>query len=451
MPRTAEQLRSDALRIWRAGVDAVQPERLFAEQVGTSGDMLCVGDVALPLGALDRIAVVGAGKAGAGMVRGLELALGERLLREKQVTGQVVVPADCVAPTQAIRLVAGRPAGINEPRPEGARATQEILAQVARLTPRDLCICLLSGGGSALLPAPIDGISLQQKIAATRLLSAAGATINQLNTVRTVISQIKGGGLARACGAGTLVTLILSDVLGDPLDVIASGPTVPSKTTPADALRVVRTLNVSEDPAARPIVERLEALANDRRASATPNSEIHHVVLANNATAVDAAGIQAERLGYNHAMDCARTSEGPAEEIGRQLATMALRMRDNPGPNCLITGGEPTVKLVDPAVRGRGGRNQQLVLAAQHEVGDARGIALLSGGTDGEDGPTDAAGAVVNELVVRQAAQQQLSAANYLQRNDAYTFFDACDALIKTGPTGSNVCDIRVVCVDQSE
>jgi len=453
MPRTAEQLRSDALRIWRAGVDAVGPERLFAEQVLLAGNQLFLGHLELPLGSFDRIFVVGAGKAGAGMVRALEATLGNPLLHAKQVAGLVVVPEDCVAPTKAIDLVAGRPAGVNEPRPEGARATQEILRRVRALTPRDLCVCLLSGGGSALLPAPIEGITLEQKVAVTRLLSAAGATINQLNTVRTAISHVKGGGLARACGAGRLVSLIISDVLGDPLDVIASGPTIPSSGTALDALQVLDDLNLVSHADAKPIIERLQSIsaATNPKSEATP--QLHNVVLANNATAVDGAGVMAERLGYNHAMDCARASEASAEEVGRQLAKMALSMRDQPGPNCLITGGEPTVTLIEERRRGRGGRNQQLALAALKAFGEsphgARGVALLSGGTDGEDGPTDAAGAIVDEQIVSQATQMQLSAADHLERNDAYTFFEACGGLLKTGPTGANVCDVRVVCVDQ--
>jgi hydroxypyruvate reductase len=174
------------------------------------------------------------------------------------------------------------------------------------------------------------------------------------------------------------------------------------------------------------------------------------LVIANNATAVDSAGIEAERRGYSHAMLCARRSEGPAEEVGRDLARMALRMRDQPGPDCLITGGEPTVKLADIATRGRGGRNQQLALAALEELGDSRGVMLLSGGTDGEDGPTDAAGAWVDEEVIRQANSAGLDAEESLRHNDAYAFFERAGGLYKTGPTGANACDVRVVTVSQS-
>jgi glycerate-2-kinase len=167
--------------------------------------------------------------------------------------------------------------------------------------------------------------------------------------------------------------------------------------------------------------------------------------------AVDGAGVEAERLGYSHAMIAATRSEGAAELVGRHLAGMALSMRDNSGPDCLISGGEPTVKLVDEHRRGKGGRNQQLALAALEELGDCEGICLLSGGTDGEDGPTDAAGAMVDAEIVRRAIAAQLQPSESLARNDAYTFFRECDGLFITGPTYTNVCDLRVVVVQSRE
>ncbi len=184
-------------------------------------------------------------------------------------------------------------------------------------------------------------------------------------------------------------------------------------------------------------------------AAARPTCRVTNLIIGNNATAVDAAGMEAERLGYAHAMRCADRSEGPAEEVGRHLAEIALSMRNRPDPNCLISGGEPVVTLVDESRRGLGGRNQQLVLAALQHLWDdgARGIALLSGGTDGEDGPTDAAGALIDEEVLAAARRCRLDPADYLARNDAYRFFLPLDALIKTGATHTNVCDVRVVAV----
>lgn len=460
MLRSATQLRADALAIWQAGVAAVQSERLIAESVRVDGDWLLVGDEALRLAEIERIAVVGAGKAGAGMAAGMEAALGPRVMAQKQVVGWVNVPADCVRKLTHIEVHAARPAGVNEPTAEGVLGSERILEIVGQLGPRDLCLCLISGGGSALLPAPVAGVSLVDKQAITRLLSAAGANIEQLNTVRKQLSRIKGGGLARACRAGRLISLIISDVLGDPLDVIASGPTVPDTATPADALATLEQLVPGFGGVPPAVLAHLRSAAVGNSANQTgpgiePHSRVTNLVIGNNAVAVDAAGVEAERRGYSHAMLAATSLEGAAEEVGVHLARMAQQMRDQPGPDCLITGGEPTVKLAPPELRGKGGRNQQLVLAALVELlsGPAanplHGLAILSGGTDGEDGPTDAAGAILDGPFVERMLKLGLDPEDYLRRNDAYHFFEPLGGLIKTGPTHTNVCDVRVVVVER--
>ncbi len=456
-PRTAAQLREDVVAIWQAGLAAVQADRLVQDNVHVEGDLLFMEDEPVDLTTIGKIVVVGAGKAGAGMAAGLEAALGPRVLQRHQVSGWVNVPDDCVLPLKHIYLHGGRPAGVNEPTGAGVAGTLEILQLVASLGPNDLCIALLSGGGSALLPAPATGISLEDKQAVTRALSAAGANIAELNTVRKQLSRIKGGGLARACTAGRMISLIISDVLGDPLDLIASGPTVVDPSTPQDALAILEKYQTkSTIPAA--VFRVLESMprADDK----PPMCQVTNLLIGNNAVAVDAAGIEAERRGYSHAMLAARTLEGNAEDIGRHHATMALRMRDESGPDCLITGGEPTVQLVDESERGKGGRNQQLVLAALDQLlqsgdcaarGPISGIAMLSGGTDGEDGPTDAAGAIIDEAIVTAMHEHRLSPGDFLRRNDAYRFFEPLQALLKTGPTHTNVCDLRVIVVDRVE
>jgi hydroxypyruvate reductase len=450
MARTSDELRRDVERIWWAGVRAVQPSRLIPEHVRVDGDTLCVGDAAIDLDDVRRIAIVGAGKAGGAMAVALEQALGPRVLAEKQVAGWVNVPADCVLPTERVELHAARPAGVNEPRPEGVAGTQRILELVASLGANDICFCLLSGGGSALLPAPVPGITLDDKIRLTRLLSAAGANIEQLNAVRRPLSLVKGGGLARACRAGRLVSLIISDVLGDPLEAIASGPTVDVPSSSAEALGVLRELRLLDEPEIVPVVACLRQTANrSDSASPSPKAGVTNLLIGNNALAVDAAGVEAERLGYSHAMIAATSPESSAESVGEHLARMARRMRDEPGPDCLISGGEPTVTLVPAAERGRGGRNQQLALAAFLQLGDCERIALLAGGTDGEDGPTDAAGAIVTRDVVAAAARLGLDGRDHLRRNDAYPFFEAAGGLFRTGPTQTNVCDLRVVAVSR--
>ena len=436
-------LRADALRIWRAGVGAVRSERLVAEAVRVVEGQLQVGTERLDLESIDRIGVVGAGKAGAGMAVALEEALGDDLLRAKKVHGWVNVPADCVRATRRIHLHAARPAGINEPTAEGVEGTRRILEIAADLGPRDLCIALISGGGSALMPAPVEGITLDDKLSVTRLLSAAGADIGQLNTVRKHLSEIKGGALARICGAGHLVALIISDVLGDPIDLIASGPTVEDRSTPSDALDVLRRFGADE--AVPRVTGYLRSGSSDHHER--PSPRVTNVIIGNLQRAVSAARAEAERLGYSTAAEVAIAAEGPAEAVGKRLAGLALAMRHDGGRRALLSGGEPTVTLATD--HGLGGRNQQLALAALPYLGDGHDLVLLSGGTDGEDGPTDAAGAVVDADVIDAMRRQDLDPVTHLARNDAYSFFDPLHALVRTGPTHTNVCDLRVVLTDR--
>lgn len=444
---TAYELRRDALQIFQAGVAGVDSARLVRDVVRIDGAELHIADDVLALKSIRTIKVVGAGKAGAGMATGLLEALGEQVLVEKKVSGWINVPADSARDLSPVVLHAARPAGINEPTEEGAYGSRRILEIVGSLNADDLCLCLISGGASALLPAPVDAISLADKLAVTRHLSAAGANINELNSVRKQLSLIKGGGLARACRAGRIVALIISDVLGDPLDIIASGPTVPDSGSPELALSVLERFHAREAGISATLMDYL--VHKSRVPLPPPACHVTNIVIGNNATAVDAAGMQAERLGYVHAMTSSPASEGPAEAVGRHLAEMALSMQQRPGPNCLISGGEPVVTLPPVSERGMGGRNQQLALAALESLAAVKceGIALLSGGTDGEDGPTDAAGAVIDADVFAAAMREGLDIADSLGRCDAYHFFEATGGLIKTGPTYTNVCDLRVVLI----
>jgi glycerate 2-kinase len=449
MPRSDQQLRRDALAIWQAGVDAVRGERLARQAMHVDGNTLWVDDEPIDLAGIRKIAIVGAGKAGADMAVAVEKVLGKKLLADKQVEGWVNVPAGCERPTSCIRLHAAREQGCNEPTPAGVQGTQAILDLVESLGHDDLCIALISGGGSALLPAPVEGISLDDKLAVTRLLSSAGANIQQLNTVRKQLSRIKGGGLARACRAGRFIALIISDVTGDPLDVIASGPTVPNESSPADALAVLEKFVATADQIPAAVFDLFKSSPVE---PLPPTCLVKNLIIGNNAVAVDAAGLEAERRGYSFSMRSAREPEGLAEDVGRHLADMAVRMQTTAGPDCLITGGEPVVELADASIRGSGGRNQQLVLAALERLAEQAidsGIVLASGGTDGEDGPTDAAGALLYPGMLAAAKQQGFDLADFLSRNDAYHFFAPLDGLITTGPTQTNVCDIRVICVNR--
>ena len=405
------------------------------------GGVLRVGPLALGLGAIRRIVVVGAGKAGAGMVRAVEAALGDDVLAAKRVEGIVNVPADCVGPTRAVTLVAARPAGVNEPTPAGVAATRRILDLVAGLGEDDLALVLLSGGGSALLTAPPPGFDLADKALLTRELSARGASIEDLNAVRRELSVVKGGGLARACRAGRLGALILSDVIGDDLATIASGPTVPCAPDVARATRLLEEFGLAATPAGARALKAMRAARHEGGGNAPLAT---NVVIGSNATAVEAAARAAAARGYEVVQD--HEPDGTAEETAARLADRLLALSGRRA--CLISGGEPTVRLAPAAQRGLGGRNQQLALAALLHLGDCRGVALLSGGTDGEDGPTDAAGAVACEAVAREAAARELDVRGALRRNDAYRLFEAAGGLIRTGPTHTNVCDLRVGIVD---
>jgi len=372
MPRSTEQLRRDALQIWHAGVDAVRSERLVAEALRVEGPALVVGGQPIDLAGIDRIAVVGAGKAGAGMAAAVEEVLGPAIRKEKQVTGWVNVPADCVRPLDSIHLHPARPAGINEPTPAGAEGAREILKIVEALTERDLCLCLISGGGSALLPAPVEAITLDDKLAVTQHLSAAGANIQELNTVRKQLSRVKGGGLMRACRAGRLVALVISDVLGDPLDVIASGPTVEDSSTPEAALAVLERFGAREAGIPPRVFDYLRAKQQEGPPP-EPTCRVTNLIIGSLATAVEAAGREAERLGYSPRTESATRCEGAAEDVGRELTRAAMEMRSRAdGPDCLVSGGEPVVTLVERSRRGLGGRNQQLVLAALERIGRGR-------------------------------------------------------------------------------
>lgn len=452
MTMSSLKLRSDAQSIWQAGVDAVRSEQLVLNQVRLSDDSIQFGEHKIRLDSFDRICVVGAGKAAAGLAVGLETALATTISEssEKSLDGWVNVPKDCVLPTRWIHLHPARPPGVNEPTPAAEKGAAKILEMVGKLGPRDLCIVLIAGGGSALLPAPVATVSLADKLAVTRLLSHNGADIHQLNTVRKQLSRIKGGGLAAACRAGQLVTLTISDVLGDPLDVIASGPTVRDPSTPADAIGVLERFSTNGDPVPQSVWDYLRSNDNVGTTALRVHPSATNTVLANNRTAIDACAESARKLGYQTTILPTDDREPSAAIVAERLLK-EIRSYQSQQPICLLSGGEPVVELAPPETRGKGGRNQQLVLAALDQLATVtnfdKQITLLSAGTDGEDGPTDAAGAMLWPDLVTAVASGRLELDDYLNRNDAYPILDSLDALIRSGPTHTNVCDIRVMLV----
>lgn len=444
------QFREDARSIWQAGVDAVRSGRLVRNVFRCDGDELTICGHSFQVSALGRIVVVGAGKAGAGMAAAVEEALGEEVV-EKKVSGWVNVPADCLFPLTKIRLHAARPAGVNEPTLDGVNGSEKILSMVGELTSHDLCLVLISGGGSALLPAPKPPLTLEDKHAVTRFLMHCGATIQELNAVRKRLSRIKAGGLARTSRAGQLVALILSDIVGDPLDMIASGPTYPDPTTDEEALAVLKKFNATPPEVPQRVFEILEGAAQRGEPKIPFPDNVANSIIGSNETALNAAAQEAARRGYQ-VRSLGSKNCGEVNVEGRMLADQCRTLRDDPRagrPICVLSGGEPTVCLSRTDKPRRGGRNQQLVLAALDQLKDdgMHGIVLLSGGTDGEDGPTDAAGAWADAELLRVARQKNADMSPYLDINDSYSFFDRVGGLLKTGPTHTNVMDLRVALI----
>ena len=454
-PLAVTPLSAEAIGIWEAGVRAVDPAERVAAAVRFDGVELTIcGEIVARFDGADqpRILVVGGGKAGAAMARGFESAPGISLL-ENRYSGWLNVPADCVVPLRRIHLHAARPAGVNEPTLAGAAGTERILEEVAKLRPEDLCMVLISGGGSALLPAPAEGLTLEDKLAVTRFLSRAGASIHELNAVRQNLSRFKGGGLLRACPTNRMVVLVLSDVIGDPLSVIASGPTVPPQFTPQEALQVLEKFGAEPDVVPENIFTVLRKKAN-AVAQSNPVHEpiVTHHVIANNRTAVDASAREASRRGFQVTI-LGHDLGGEADQMGRELAKQCQDEQNSGEIDqrglCLISGGEPVVKM-SPSVRPqKGGRNQEFVLAALQslEKTGLKGISILSGGTDGEDGPTDAAGAIVDENVLSRAANLGLDPSLFLRDHNSYAYFAAAEGLLKTGPTHTNVMDLRIAMI----
>jgi glycerate-2-kinase len=431
-------------------VDAADSRRLVREALAAGSDGVSVRGERIPLSSHARIVVLGAGKAGAGMCAGVEDVLRGSPWFDR-LSGWVNVPADCVRPLERIHLHAARPAGINEPTEEGVAGSTRILELASGLSSDDLCLVLLSGGGSALLPAPVPEITLADKQQVTRLLMARAATIDELNCVRRQLSRIKGGGLARAASAARVESLIVSDVVGDPLDVIASGPTVADTTTAVDALRVLRRYGGPGDvPPA--VVAYLERRAGEPASPAASSARVRNHVIGNNAVAMEAAARAARAMGFE-VRSLGSDNRGVARDVGRELAETCLaerrERRSGARPLCILSGGEPVVHLIPTDRPRKGGRNQELVLAALARLWDENmeGLAILSGGTDGEDGPTDAAGAVADATVLATAKSRGLAPPPFLAINDSYTFFDRVGGLLKTGPTHTNVMDLRVAIV----
>ena len=418
-------LRSDARKIFRAALKAADPSAAVIEALAGRDR---------ELKRAKRIFVVGAGKASGTMARAAERFLGKRI-----TSGCVLVKDGDLTKTRRIALM---PAGHPVPDERGVSGAREICRICGEAEQGDLVLCLISGGASALMPLPAEPVTLEEKQATTKLLLDSGADIREMNSVRKHISAIKGGQLARLAAPAKVISLILSDVVGDDLDVIGSGPTAPDLSTFAAALNVLAKYRV-RDRVPRSVLEMLESSGEE-----TPKpgdrifDRVENVIVGSNQKSLEAAAKLAKSLGYRTII-LSSTMEGETKDAGRLHAAIArqIRMYGQPlrSPACVISGGETTVTIRG---KGKGGRNQEFVLAAAIDLAGLREVLILSAGTDGTDGPTNADGAIADG---RTIARSSRNAHRALEENDSYPFFEDLDDLIITGATGTNVMDFHLI------
>jgi len=435
-------------RIFQAALNAVEPGGLLSRRLRREGEVLEVlgqePSLRLDLNRFERLVVLGAGKAAASMAAALERLLGARIDE-----GLVVVKDGYGVPLERVRcLEAGHP--LPDERGLAAAADLERLASSAGA--RSLAVVLVSGGGSALLPAPVPPLSLADKQAVTRALLASGAQIGEVNCLRKHLSRLKGGRLIGLLGGAEVLTLILSDVPGDRLEIIASGLTVPDPSTYADALGIARKYSLQLPAAAREVLER--GLRGELEESPKPGdsrfARVHNVLVGTNRTGLEAARGEAEALGYAPVLLSSRIV-GEAREVGKVYAAIALDQRrfhdlgSGRLGTCVLGGGETTVRV---SGQGRGGRNQECALGFLEELAGAaapaaEGLHFLAASSDGTDGPTDAAGAFASLALLEESRRLGLEPAEFLARNDSYGFFERIGGLLLTGPTNTNVCDFQ--------
>ncbi|MEW6711473.1 MAG: DUF4147 domain-containing protein [Candidatus Riflebacteria bacterium] len=432
--KTARQWVLSALEL---ALQKIAPENLISDLIGVSDREISAGNLHVKHDEFKRIFVVGGGKAGAGMAAAIEKFMGSSI-----TSGLVNVPPDCIVKLEKIRL---NPASHPEPDESGMQGAIEMINLARSATAKDLVICLLSGGGSSLIPLPVSGISLEEKKMLTRQLLKCGASIHEVNSVRKHISAIKGGNLARAAYPARLINLIISDVIGDPLDVIASGPTVADTSTFAQALKILEHYELSKIVPAS-ILEHLKAGLNGQIDENPTNGNIcldrvSNLVIANNALAINSAGENLANFGCQ--------IETASEPRTCSSIEAAKKIIDDFGnfsgsiPRAFISGGETRVKVTGS---GNGGRAQELALAFAIEAQKARLNKFLfaSFATDGIDGPTDAAGAIIDHDTLNLGNRLRLAPEIFLQNNDSYNYLKQTGSLIKTGYTGTNVNDIFI-------
>jgi hydroxypyruvate reductase len=436
-------MRDDAVKIFFSGLRAVEPGAALKKYCRLEEDHFFIGASRYDLSQFNNVFVIGAGKASAPMAAALEDLIGERI-----TDGVLNVKYGHLAELKRVKLIeAGHPV----PDENGERGSQAILNLAAKAQKHDLVLCLMSGGGSALLPLPAEGLTLKDKQDTIKVLLACGATIHEINAIRKHTSMIKGGRLARATYPAALAALILSDVVGDNLDVIASGPTVPDSSTFGDCMEIFKKYKITAKLPATVVAHIASGIGG--HVSETPKSgdpafaRTHNQIVGNNLEAVRAAEKEAESLGYN-TLVLSSMIEGetrPVAHLHGAIAREIVKTGHPIGtPACILSGGETTVTIKGT---GLGGRCQEFALAAALDISGNHNIVILGGGTDGTDGPTDAAGAIVDSHSVTRAKAMGLDPYHYLSNNDSYHFFKTLGDLLVTGPTNTNVMDLRIVLV----
>jgi len=435
--------RALALKSLESALNVIDPRQIIKSRLSLKNSLLEVNGHSFDLKKFRDVYVVGGGKASGPMAEALEQILGKHI-----TSGSVNIPCGSKHKTKIVEL---HEASHPIPDESGVEGTRRMLEIAERSKKDDLVICLISGGGSSLMPLPRDGISITDKRSFTETLLKSGATINEINTVRKHISDFKGGWLAKRAHPATILNLILSDVVGDPLSFIASGPTVPDSTTFSDAIKVLKRHGLW-DKAPKSIKRVLSQgekglIPETPRASDKVFKRVYNVVVGNNRSAGLVACESLKSADLNTLL-LTSSLEGEARYVGATLASIAREVSISgnpvPKPAGIVAGGETTVTVTG---KGLGGRNQEIALAAALKLGDVNGVVVASLSTDGVDGPTDAAGAIADGKTLVRAVEMELSADEILAENDSYNFFSKLGDLIFTGPTGTNVNDISVIVV----
>jgi glycerate 2-kinase len=432
-----------AEQIFFAGVESVLPDRLVKDHLSLRNNKLVISSKTFDLDIIENIYVIGAGKASAMMAQEVEKNLGKRITK-----GHIIVKYGCSCKLKYIKVTeAGHPV----PDSNGFRATKAVMELAGKAGPGDLVICLLSGGGSSLLTDFPAGSSPEEMIRINDLLVNCGASIAEINAVRKHLSAVKGGQLARAVYPAELVSLILSDVPGDPIDVIASGPTAPDLSTFREAVTVLESFNLKGSVPPGLLKYLSDGIAGIRPETPKPADNIfertQNILVGNNSMALEAASKKAMEYNIN-AVIIDGELQGDTSSVAKYIIDTSLSFQSDENevkPICLLFGGETTVSMTG---KGLGGRNQHLALECCLLLKEHPGITVLAAGTDGNDGPTDAAGAVVDSFTLSIAARKNLDPLKYLKDFDSYYFFKKAGGHIITGPTMTNVMDIIVVIVE---